>query len=44
MERADSDDRVEVDICVEMREAVLLKVWSGPTLEPVQGNKHKNWK
>lgn len=42
MEGIDSDDRLEVGICVEMIEAELPKMWPGPRMVPVQGNKYRN--
>lgn len=39
MEGIDSDDRLEVGIFVEMREAEPVKMWPGPRMVPVQGNK-----
>lgn len=41
MEGIDSDDRLEVGIFVEMREAEPVKMWPGPRMVPVQGNKQK---
>lgn len=42
MEGIDSIDRLEVGIGVEIREVELLKMWPGPRMVPVQGNKHRH--